>query len=100
MVDENDDDNKQQRRRKIRDFIDANRKSPMTGIVYALFYGPFGLIYSNPRLAIVALLLGVAAGLIYWPLVAVVWVGCVVIAPYQVRSYNSRVRRRARYLVT
>jgi hypothetical protein len=95
-----DENKKKQRRQKIRDFIDANSKSPVTGAVYALIYGPFGLIYTNPGRALVAVLVAVAAGLAYWPLIGLVWLGCVVMAPYQVRSYNARIRRSARFLVT
>ena len=37
------------RREKIEDYIDAHSKSPVAGVIYALFYGPFGLLYANPR---------------------------------------------------
>lgn len=92
--------NNEQRRRKVRDFIDANSKSPVTGAFWALIHGPIGLLYANPASALVALLLAIAAGLVYWPLIGAIWLACVVIAPYQVRSYNARVRRNARFLVT
>jgi hypothetical protein len=95
-----DKNNKQERRQKVRDFIDANSKSPLAGAIYALIYGPFGLVYVNPKLAITALLCAVALGFVYWPLIGLLWLACVVAAPYQVRTYNSRIRRSARYLVT
>jgi hypothetical protein len=87
------------RRQKIEDYIDASRKSPVAGAIYALVYGPLGCIYASPKSAFIALLAAVALGLIYWPLIGLVWLGCVVIAPYQVRAYNARVRRSARYHV-
>ncbi len=91
---------RKRRRQKIKKHIDVNSKSPVAGVIYALFYGPLGCIYTYPRNAFVALLIAVCLGLIYWPLIALVWLGCVIIAPYQVRAYNSRVRRGARYHVT
>jgi hypothetical protein len=88
-----------QRREKIKDYIDANRKSPAAGMLYALVFGPFGCIYTNPKSTLLALLVGVAAGLIYLPLIAVVWLACVATAPFQVRAYNNKIRRSARYVV-
>jgi len=91
---------KSRRRQKIKDYIDATSKSPVAGVIYALFFGPLGCAYANPRSTVVALLLAVAVGLIYWPLIALIWIGCVVMAPFQVRAYNHKVRRGARYHVT
>ena len=68
-------------------------------MVYALFYGPFGCLYTNPKSTLIALLVAFCLGLVYWPLIALVWLGCVVMAPYQVRTYNAWVRRGARYNV-
>ena len=87
------------RREKINDYIDAASKSPVAGAVYALIYGPLGCIYSAPWSAAIGLLIAVALGFVYWPLIAVVWIGCVILAPFQVRAYNARIRRRARYVV-
>ena len=95
-----EDVGKKQRRQKIKKYIDVNSKSPVAGVVYALFYGPLGCIYTYPRNALIALLVTVCLGLIYWPLIALVWLGCVVLAPSQVRAHNARVRRGARYHVT
>ena len=90
---------KKKRRERVRDFIDANCKSPLLGALYALVFGPFGLIYTRPSNTLIALLLAVGAGMVYWPLVGLVWLGGVVVAPFQVRAYNSRIRRSARYFV-
>lgn len=87
------------RRKRIQEYVDAHRKSPTAGAVYALIYGPFGCIYTNPKSTVIALVVGVALGLVYLPLIAVVWLACVAMAPYQVRAYNARVRRGARHLV-
>ena len=88
------------RRKKIRDFIDANSKSPFTGAIYTLIYGPLGLIYSNPKLAVMALFVAIALGVVYWPLLGVLWVICIALAPSQVKAYNAKIRRSARYIVT
>jgi hypothetical protein len=95
-----EDTAKSRRRRKIKDYIDATSKSPTAGVIYALVFGPFGCAYANPWSTVVALFLAVAVGLIFWPLIALVWIGCVVVAPFQVRAYNHKVRRGARYHVT
>ena len=95
-----EDTGKRLRREKIKDFIDANSKSPTTGVICAFFYGPFGCIYTNPWNTVIALLVAIALGLIYWPLIALVWIGCVFMAPFQVRAYNARVRRGARFYVS
>lgn len=88
-----------QRREKIKDYIDANRKSPVVGAVYALFFGPLGCIYTNPKSTILALLVAAAVGIIYLPLIALVWLACVISAPFQVRAYNNKIKRSARYVV-
>ena len=49
--------------------------------------------------AVLALIATIALGLVYWPLIALVWIGCAILAPFHVRSYNARVRRGARYNV-
>ena len=95
-----EDTGKSRRREKLDDFIDANSKSTTAGVLYALFYGPFGCFYTNPRNTVIALFVAIALGLIYWPLIALVWIACVVMAPFQVRAYNARVRRGARYYVS
>lgn len=95
-----EDVGKKQRRQKIKKYIDVNSKSPVAGVVYALFYGPLGCIYTYPRNALIALFIAICLWLVYWPLIALVWLGCVVLAPSQVRAYNARVRRGARYHVT
>ena len=94
------DNDKAARREKIRDYVDANSKNPMTGAIYALIYGPLGFIYSNPKLAITSAFIAVALGVVYWPLIGVFWVACVAVAPSQVRAYNAKIRRSARYIVT
>lgn len=95
-----EDARKSRRREKIEDYIDANSKSPTAGVLYALFYGPFGCLYTNPRNTVIALFVAVGLGLIYWPLIALVWVSCMVMAPFQVQAYNAKVRRGAEYFVT
>lgn len=87
------------RRQRIEDYIDAHRKSPVAGAVYALVFGPLGCIYSSPKSTFFALIAAVALGLTYPPLIAVVWLACVLMAPSQVRAYNARVRRSARHFV-
>ena len=67
--------------------------------MYVLVYGPLGCIYTYPRSAVVALLAAIALGLVYWPLIGLVWIGCAILAPFQVRAYNAHVRRGARYNV-
>jgi hypothetical protein len=69
-------------------------------VIYALVFGPFGCLYTAPQTALIALFVALAVGLIYWPLIGLVWLGCVLIAPFHVRAYNARVRRNARFLVT
>lgn len=93
------DSRRNSRRQRISEYIDAHRKSPVAGTVYALIYGPFGCIYTNPSSAVIALLVALALGLIHWPLIGLVWVACVIMAPYQVRAYNAKVRRSARHVV-
>ena len=90
---------RKRRRQKIKKYIEVNSKSPVAGVAYAFFYGPLGCIYTHPQNALIALFMAVCLGLIYWPLIALVWLGCVIIAPFQVRAYNARVRRGARYHV-
>ena len=51
------------RRETIKDYVDANSKSTL-----------------------IALLVALCLGLVYWPLIALVWLGCVLLAPYQVRA--------------
>ena len=94
------DGSKSLRREKIQSYVEAHSKSPTAGVIYALIYGPFGCIYTNPWSTVIALLVALGLGLIYWPLIALVWVGCMVMAPFQVRAYDTRVRRPARYNVT
>ena len=91
--------NKAIRREKIRDFVDANSKSQITGAIYTLIYGPLGFLYSNPKLALLTLLVAIGLGIVYWPLIGVVWIACVILAPFQVRAYNAKIRRNARYIV-
>ncbi len=54
---------KSRRRQKIKDYIDTTSKSPVAGVIYALFSGPFGCAYANPRSTVVTLYLAVAVGL-------------------------------------
>lgn len=89
-----------ERRQKIRDFIEANSKSQTTGALYALIYGPFGLLYSNTKLTFLCIVLAIGLGIVYWPLIGLLWMACVILAPFQVRSYNRKIRRSARFLVT
>lgn len=91
---------RERRRQRIKKYVGVNSKSAVAGVLYALFYGPIGCIYTQPRNALIALFIAACLGLIYWPLIALVWLGCVIIAPSQVRAYNARVRRGARYHVT
>ena len=95
-----EDMEKARRREKIRDYIDASSKSTTAGVIYTLIFGPFGCMYTNPWSTVIALFVAVGLGLIYWPLIALVWLGCVVMAPFQVRAFNTRVRRSADYYVT
>lgn len=90
---------RRQRREKISDYVDANRKSPLVGSVYALIFGPLGCIYTDPRNSLFGVLAAMFVGLIYWPLIAIVWLACIFMAPFQVKAYNERVRRSARHLV-
>ena len=92
--------NKAARQEKIRDFVNANSKSPITGAIYTLVYGPLGFIYSNPKLAVLALLIAIVLGVVYWPLIGVLSIMCVVLAPFQVRAYNAKISRSARYIAT
>lgn len=87
------------RREKIQDYIDASSKSPVVGVICALAFGPFGCIYTNPWNTVIALVIAIGLGLIYWPLIGLVWVGCMIMVPFQVRTYNDKVRRAARYYV-
>ncbi len=95
-----DNKKRSERRQKIRDFIDANSKSQTTGALYALIYGPFGLLYSNPKLAFLFLVAAIGLGFVYWPLIGLLWLICLILAPFQVRRYNRKIRRSARFLVT
>ena len=88
---------RRRRREKIQEYINVSRKSPVAGVIYTLLFGPFGCIYTNPWATLLGLSLAVSLGLIYWPLIALVWVGCMILAPFQVRTYNRRLRRSARY---
>ena len=94
-----EDEDKKRRREKIKDYIEASSKSPLVGVIYALVFGPFGCIYTNPWSTLIGVFIAICLGLIYWPLIALVWVGCMIMAPFQVRFYNRRVRRRAHYYV-
>lgn len=95
-----DEKARERRRARIRDYIDANRKSPVTAVICTVIYGPLGCIYTDPKSAVIALLVAVALGLVYWPLVGLVWVGCIIAAPFQVRVYNAKIQRLAHYVVT
>ena len=92
-----DDAYKSRGREKIQDSIDASRKGPVAGVIHTLFFGPFGCIYTSPWSAVIALFIVVALGLIYWPLIALMWVACMILAPLQVLNYNPCLRRSARY---
>ena len=91
---------KARRKEKIEDYIDASSKSPAIGVLSALIFGPLGCLYASPWSSLVALFVAVCLGLVYWPLIGLVWLGCMVMAPFQVRAFNARVRRTARYYVT
>lgn len=95
----NRSERRRQRRKKIKEYIDAHHKSPFVGSLYALVFGPLGCLYTFPKNAVFGLLAAAAVGLIYWPLIGLVWLGCVVAAPFQVRDYNRRIRRGARHYV-
>jgi hypothetical protein len=90
---------RRRRREKIKEYVEARSKSPVAGTLYALIYGPFGCIYTNPKATFIAVLVAITLGMVYWPLIFVVWLGCVVMAPFQVRAYNAKIRRNARYVV-
>ncbi|MCB1798565.1 MAG: hypothetical protein KDI67_06755 [Gammaproteobacteria bacterium] len=87
------------RKERISEYVKASSKSPVAAVIYSLIYGPFGCIYTDPKSTVIALLAAVALGLVYWPLIAVVWVACVIVAPFQVKKYNARLKREARYTV-
>lgn len=95
-----EDTGKSRRRQKIKDYVDVSSKSTTVGVIYALVFGPFGCIYTNPTSTVIALIVAIGLGLIYWPLIGLVWLGCVVMAPFQVRAFNAKLRRSARYSVT
>ena len=85
--------------RKIERFIAVSSKSTALALLYATVFGPFGCVYTDPRAAVVAIFVAVALGIVYLPLIGLVWIGCILMAPLQVRAYNAQMRRRARYLV-
>jgi hypothetical protein len=68
-------------------------------LLLAVLFGPLGCLYVSPRLAIPALVLAGALGYLYWPAVVVVWLACVVYAPFKARALNRRLRRRGRWAV-
>lgn len=88
------------RQQRIREYVKASSKSPVIAVIYSLIYGPFGCLYTNPKSTVIALIAVVALGLVYWPLIAVVWVTCVLVAPFQVKAYNAKLKREARFTVT
>ena len=58
------------------------------------------LLYTNPWNTLIGLFIAIGLGLIYWPLIGLVWIACMVMAPFQVRAFNAKVRRTARYFVS
>ena len=88
------------RQQRITEYVKASSKSPVTAVIYSLIYGPFGCLYTNPKSTVIAVIAAVALGLVYWPLIAVVWVTCVLVAPFQVKAYNAKLKREARFTVT
>ena len=43
---------RERRRQKIKKYVDVNSKSPVAGVLYALFYGPSGLyLYATAKCA-------------------------------------------------
>ena len=88
------------RQERIREYVKASSKSPVTAVIYSLIYGPLGCLYTNPKSTVIALIAAVALGLVYRPLIAVVWVTCVLVAPFQVKAYNAKLKREARFTVT
>ena len=68
------------RSEKIRDYIDANRKSPLVGSLYALVFGPLGCIYTGPKSSVIGVFAAIALGLIYWPLIVLAIVGVAMVA--------------------
>ena len=87
------------RQERIREYVKASSKSPVTAVIYSLIYGPFGCLYTDPKSTVIALMVAVALGLVYWPLIAVVWVACVLVAPFQLRPYNPKLKRACKYTV-
>lgn len=94
-----EDPTRSRRKEKIRDYVDANSKSKWMAVIYALIYGPFGCIYTNPKSTVIALVVAASLAVIYWPLIGLVWLACVIVAPFQVKAYNAKIRRSARFLV-
>jgi hypothetical protein len=90
---------RRRRNEKLNELTAAHSKSTTAAVLYTLFYGPLGCLYTNPTSTAIALLICGMLAVLYWPAIAVVWLTCVAMAPFQVKAYNRKVRRNARYLV-
>lgn len=83
------------RQQRIDAYVAQNRKSPGVALVAVLLLGPLGYLYVSAGSGLVAIVLAVLAGLLFWPLALVVWALCVVAAPSEAAAHNRKLLAQA-----
>lgn len=87
-------DNTNTREARIDAYVEANKKSPILALGLAILLGPIGYLYTSVLSGAIAILLTIATvGIPH--LTIVIWLACVVAAPFETASVNKKLRIKA-----
>jgi len=89
-----DNTSEKRRQRRIENYLEEHKKSPVLAFVLALLFGPVGYLYAH---AIAGVILTVAAVLTYSTVIGpfIIWGVCLIGAPLTVQEYNRKLRSKA-----
>lgn len=84
-----------EREARIQAYVKENSKSPLLGFLLAILIGPIGYLYVSTTGGVVAILLAVVFALMWFPLVFLVWIVCILAAPIEAMDQNKKLRVKA-----
>lgn len=88
------------REERIDAYVDAEKKSPTAAFLLALLIGPLGYLYVSVGSGLSAILLAIGLALLHPGLVVIVWLMCVIAAPFEIVSRNKKLRAKAELMAS
>lgn len=83
------------REKRVRDYVEENRKSLVAAILITVLLGPLGYLYVSVVGGAFAILLALGVASFAPPLLVFVWGLCVLAAPFEVIGQNRRLQKKA-----